>query len=43
MMRARLMRVGGSYELQTTPGMGTRLTILLDLRRATLPRGKMLV
>lgn len=33
MMRTRLKGVGGRYELQTTPGVGTRLTILLDLRR----------
>ena len=33
LMRTRLMRAGGRYELQTTPGVGTRLTILMDLRR----------
>jgi NarL family two-component system sensor histidine kinase LiaS len=33
LMRTRLLRVGGRYELQTTPGVGTRLTILMDLRR----------
>ena len=28
LMRTRLKRVGGRCELQTTPGMGTRLTIV---------------
>ena len=31
LMRTRLKRVGGQCELQTAPGAGTRLTILLDL------------
>ena len=33
LMRTRLLRAGGRLELQTAPGMGTRLTILMDLRR----------
>lgn len=33
MMWTRLKRVGGRYELQSVPGSGTRLTLLLDLRR----------
>ncbi|MBZ0287241.1 MAG: sensor histidine kinase, partial [Anaerolineae bacterium] len=37
LMRTRLKGVGGRCEVQTTPGMGTRLTILIDLRRAALP------
>ncbi|MBK8021985.1 MAG: HAMP domain-containing sensor histidine kinase [Chloroflexi bacterium] len=36
MMRTRLRRVGGRYELQTAPGEGTRLSIMLDLRRKGL-------
>jgi two-component system, NarL family, sensor histidine kinase LiaS len=36
LMRSRLRGVGGRCEIQTTPGMGTRLTILIDLRRAAL-------
>lgn len=31
-MRARLKRVGGRVEVETTPETGTRLTIQLDLR-----------
>ena len=37
LMRTRLMRAGGRYELQTTVGAGTRLTLLMDLRRASNP------
>jgi signal transduction histidine kinase len=37
LMRTRLMRAGGRYELQTTVGEGTRLTLLMDLRRASNP------
>jgi signal transduction histidine kinase len=37
LMRTRLHRVGGRCELQTTPGVGTRLTILMDLRRVAVP------
>lgn len=33
MMRTRLKRVGGRFEIESTPGAGTRLTIQLDLRR----------
>ncbi|MBK8033456.1 MAG: HAMP domain-containing protein [Chloroflexi bacterium] len=33
LMRARLKRVGGRVEVETTPETGTRLTIQLDLRR----------
>ncbi|MCK6579525.1 MAG: histidine kinase [Anaerolineae bacterium] len=36
MMRARLRRVGGRYDLQTAAGAGTRLNIMLDLRRKGL-------
>lgn len=36
MMWTRLKRVGGRYELQSVPGSGTRLTLLLDLRRKGL-------
>ncbi|MBL8131827.1 MAG: HAMP domain-containing protein [Anaerolineae bacterium] len=36
MMRTRLRRVGGRYDLQTAPGAGTRLNIMLDLRRKGL-------
>jgi NarL family two-component system sensor histidine kinase LiaS len=35
LMRTRLIRVGGRYDLQTTPGVGTRLTIVMDLRRGS--------
>ena len=38
LMRTRLKRVGGRYELESAPGTGTRLKILLDLRRAAAPR-----
>ncbi len=34
LMRTRLKRVGGRCELQTEPGVGTRLTIHVDSRRA---------
>jgi NarL family two-component system sensor histidine kinase LiaS len=34
LMRMRLKRVGGRCELQSAPGMGTRIGILMDLRRA---------
>jgi NarL family two-component system sensor histidine kinase LiaS len=37
LMRTRLMRAGGRYELQTAPGLGTRLTMLMDLRRRPHP------
>lgn len=33
MMRTRLKRVGGRLDVETAPGVGTRLTIQLDLRR----------
>ena len=36
LMQTRLKRAGGHYELQTEPGSGTRLTILIDLRKAAL-------
>ncbi len=34
LMRTRLKRVGGRCEVQTEPGVGTRLTIHIDSRRA---------
>ena len=36
LMHTRLKRAGGHYNLETGPGLGTRLTILIDLRRAVL-------
>lgn len=38
LMQTRLKRVGGRCELDSAPGTGTRLKILLDLRRTAVPR-----
>ena len=37
LMRTRLKRAGGRCDLQTALGLGTRLTIVMDLRRASIP------
>lgn len=36
LMQTRLKQAGGRYELQTGQGLGTRLTLLIDLRRTAL-------
>jgi NarL family two-component system sensor histidine kinase LiaS len=38
LMRTRLKRVGGGFQIESSQGVGTRLTISLDSRRTVSPR-----